>query len=75
VHATHLNGYFRAKQGGFRLSALPGGRTRLEGRTAYEVEMYPQVYWSLYADRIVEAIHLRVLRHIKRLAEASGPIE
>src|SRR2546425_7125545 len=26
VHATHLNGYFRAKQGGFRLSALPGGR-------------------------------------------------
>jgi len=31
--------------------------------------MFPQSYWTLAADRIVAAIHVRVLRHIKALAE------
>src|SRR5262245_20445063 len=73
VHPPHLDGYFRATHGEFRLVALPGGRTRLEGRTRYEVEMWPQGYWAAAAGRIVEAIHLRVLQHIKRLAETPRP--
>jgi hypothetical protein len=32
--------------------------------------MRPAGYWRLWCDAIVHRIHLRVLRHIKRLAEA-----
>jgi uncharacterized membrane protein YhaH (DUF805 family) len=69
VNPPHLDGYFRATHGEFRLTPVPGGRTRLEGRTTYVVNMFPQRYWTLPAGRIVEAIHARVLRHIKALAE------
>jgi uncharacterized membrane protein YhaH (DUF805 family) len=73
VSPPHLDSYFRATRGAFRLVPLPGGRTRLEGRTSYEVEMFPQGYWAVPADRIVSAIHLRVLKHIKQLAEQASP--
>ncbi len=69
VNPPHLDGYFRATHGEFRLTPLPGRRTRLEGRTAYVVDMFPQRYWTLPAGRIVAAIHERVLRHIAALAE------
>ncbi|MDP3911482.1 MAG: hypothetical protein Q8Q14_13940 [Gemmatimonadales bacterium] len=69
VNPPHLDGYFRATRGEFRLIALPDGRTRLEGRTAYLVDMFPQAYWSLAGHYIVEAIHTRVLNHIQTLAE------
>jgi len=73
VNPPHLDGYFRATHGEFRLTPLPGGRTRLEGRTAYVVDMFPQRYWTLPAGRIVAAIHERVLRHIAALAEEEEP--
>ncbi|HMC20077.1 MAG TPA: hypothetical protein VKH16_12640, partial [Gemmatimonadales bacterium] len=69
VNPPHLDGYFRATHGEFRLSPLPGGRTRLEGRTRYVVSLFPQAYWTLPAGRLVAAIHERVLRHIKAIAE------
>jgi len=69
IHPPHLDGYFRATHGEFRLTPLPGGRTRLEGRTAYVVDMFPQAYWTLPARAIVTAIHARVLHHIQTLAE------
>ncbi|HYX83205.1 MAG TPA: hypothetical protein VE714_12475 [Gemmatimonadales bacterium] len=69
VHPPHLDGYFRATHGEFRLTALPGGRTRLEGRTAYVIDMFPQAYWTVPARAIVTAIHARVLHHIRTLAE------
>jgi uncharacterized membrane protein YhaH (DUF805 family) len=69
VSPPHLEGYFRATHGEFRLAQLPHGRTRLEGRTSYTVDMFPQGYWAVAAGWIVSTIHLRVLRHIKRLAE------
>jgi uncharacterized membrane protein YhaH (DUF805 family) len=72
IRAPHLDGYFRGTYGEFRLEELPGGRTRLVGTTRYEVEMFPQTYWTIFADYIVERIHMRVLEHIERLAEASG---
>ncbi|HEY3220709.1 MAG TPA: SRPBCC family protein [Gemmatimonadales bacterium] len=75
VNPPHLDGYFRATHGEFRLTPLPGGGggTRLEGRTTYVVDMFPQRYWTLPAGRIVAAIHERVLRHIAALAEEEVP--
>ncbi|HEY7194194.1 MAG TPA: SRPBCC family protein [Gemmatimonadales bacterium] len=72
VHPPHLDGYFRATHGEFRLTPLPGDRTRLEGRTAYVVDMFPQAYWTVPARAIVTAIHARVLHHIQTLAEEEG---
>jgi hypothetical protein len=69
VRAAHLDGYFQATWGRFDLEELPGGRTLLVGTTRYEVRMYPQAYWALFADAIVERIHMRVLRHIEGLSE------
>jgi len=69
VNPPHLDGYFRATHGEFRLIPLPGGRTPLEGRTQYVVSLFPQTYWTLPAGRLVAAIHERVLQHIKAIAE------
>jgi polyketide cyclase/dehydrase/lipid transport protein len=49
VHPPHLDGYLRSNRGEFLLVALPGGRTRLEGRTWYEMDLFPQAYWSLWS--------------------------
>ncbi|MDP6385392.1 MAG: hypothetical protein QGI93_04275 [Planctomycetota bacterium] len=72
VNAPHLEQSFRSVRGEFRLTALPSGRTRLEGSTWYRVEMGPERYWKLWGDGIVHRIHGRVLRHIKRLSEFAG---
>ena len=69
VHPPHLDGYLRCQRGEFRLIELPGGRTRLEGSTWYEFEMYPQDYWTLWSDLCIHRIHRRVLDHIKDLSE------
>ena len=69
VHPPHLDGYFRATHGEFLLTPLPGGGTRLEGRTSYIVDMFPQAYWTLPAHAIVTAIHERVLGQIQRLSQ------
>ncbi len=72
VHAPHLNGYMTSKRGEFRLRALPGGRTRLEGSTWYELDIFPQSYWTIWSDTLISQIHQRVLDHIKTLSEKSG---
>jgi hypothetical protein len=72
IHPPHLEGYLRSRRGEFRLVPLPGGRTRLEGSTWYELEMYPQDYWTLWSDACIQRIHQRVLRHIKQVAEADS---
>lgn len=69
VHPPHLDGYLRSRRGEFRLIPLPGGRTRLEGRTWYELDMAPAWYWEWVADRVIHGIHARVLDHIKAQAE------
>jgi uncharacterized membrane protein YhaH (DUF805 family) len=68
----HLHGYLRSRRGEFRLVALPGGRTRLEGSTWYEVEMAPQVYWQMWSDFLIHRIHSRVLEHIKSEVETGS---
>ncbi len=71
IHPPHLEGYLQSRRGEFRLVPLPGGRTRLEGSTWYELEMYPQDYWTLWSDACIQRIHERVLEHIKQVAEAN----
>ena len=51
--------------------AIPGGRTRLEGRTWYTFEMHPQAYWIFWSDLSSHKIHDRVLVHIKQLSESA----
>jgi hypothetical protein len=72
VTPPHLDGYFRSRRGEFRLVAVSGGRTRLEGSTWYEMKLYPEAYWVVFGDALIGRIHQRVLRHIKVVAESEG---
>jgi uncharacterized membrane protein YhaH (DUF805 family) len=67
----HLNSFLESTRGQFVLEALPGGRTRLVGRTWYRTNMVPETYWRAWADTLIHAIHMRVLRHVASVAEAS----
>lgn len=70
VHPPHLEDMsLRSLRGEFRLVELPGGRTRLEGRTWYTFDMHPRIYWTLWSDYFIHRIHERVLEHVKQLAE------
>jgi uncharacterized membrane protein YhaH (DUF805 family) len=69
IHPPHLDGFMCSNRGEFLLLRLRDGRTRLEGRTWYEIRMFPQWYWTLWCDTIVHRIHGRVLRHIQEMSE------
>jgi hypothetical protein len=69
VAPPHLDGYLRSRRGEFRLIALPDGRTRLEGSTWYELRIAPVIYWKMFSDTLIRRIHLRVLDHVRVLAE------
>lgn len=73
IHPPHLDGSFRSTRGEFRLVELADGRTRLEGSTWYQLEIYPHAYWTVWTDALVHRIHKRVLQHIKRIAELDQP--
>jgi uncharacterized membrane protein YhaH (DUF805 family)/putative flippase GtrA len=64
VMPPHLDGYFHAVRGEFRLVRLTGNRTRLEGSTWYALRIAPAAYWGVFADLVVRRIHHRVLEHI-----------
>jgi len=51
------------------LTQLAGNRTRLTGTTWYTDRIWPSAYWRVWSDYFIHHIHLRVLEHIKRLAE------
>jgi hypothetical protein len=65
----HLDGFLESTRGQFILEPMPGGRTRLIGRTWYRTNMFPESYWRLWADPLIHAIHMKVLRHVASLAE------
>jgi uncharacterized membrane protein YhaH (DUF805 family) len=65
LHPPHLDFAMSSRRGEFRLVALPGGRTRLEGSTWYQIALGPQAYWAIWSDLIVHRIHERVLEHIR----------
>ncbi len=72
IHPPHLAGSFSSQRGEFRLISLADGRTRLEGRTWYQLKIYPLAYWTIWTDAILHRIHGRVLRHIRQAAEAEA---
>jgi hypothetical protein len=69
IEPPHLKGFLVSNGGQFLLTALPGGRTRLEGTTWYRHSLWPAAYWRLWSDEIIHEIHMRVLRHIKTETE------
>jgi Polyketide cyclase / dehydrase and lipid transport len=72
VLPKHLHGYLISKQGEFRLTRLPGNQTLLEGTTWYQHGLWPAEYWRWWSQAIIHRIHMRVLNHIRVLAEAPG---
>ena len=71
IAPAHLNGFFRSQHGQFLLTALPDGRTRLDGTTWYAQNLWPNRYWRVWSDYLVHRIHTRVLEHIKAESEAA----
>ncbi len=69
IVTKHLHGYLVSKHGQFRLIPLSNGRTLLEGTTWYQHGLWPAQYWKLWSDAIIHRIHLRVLNHVRALAE------
>jgi hypothetical protein len=69
VLPRHLHGYLVSKEGQFRLTGLENNRTLLEGTTWYQHGLWPAEYWRWWSDAIIHRIHLRVLNHIRALAE------
>jgi hypothetical protein len=65
----HLADYIDVVKGQFLLDDNGDGTTTLRGTTWYRVKVFPIAYWSLWSDRLLHAIHLRVLEHVKRLSE------
>ncbi len=69
LRPPHLEGYLKSREGQFLLTRLPNGNTLLEGTTWYQNSFWPSAYWNVWSDYIIHRIHLRVLEHVKRLAE------
>lgn len=71
INTPHMNDFLVSHGGQFHLIPLDGGkRTRLEGTTWYEHNLWPAGYWRLWSDAIIHRIHGRVLRHVKSLSES-----
>jgi len=69
VQPKHLHGYFMSKEGQFQLTRLANGHTLLAGTSWYQHGLWPAEYWRWWSDAIIHRIHLRVLNHIRTLAE------
>ena len=69
IRPKHLHGYLISEQGQFQLTPLAGGRTLLTGTTWYRHSLWPAQYWRLWSDVVIHRIHLRVLNHVRALAE------
>src|SRR5450432_2481799 len=51
IHVRHLDDHdFKPQRADFYLTALPNGRTRLDGWTTYQNRMWPGAYWRLWTD-------------------------
>jgi len=64
----HLQDTFVSERGQFKLTEVEG-KTILEGTTWYRQHIYPDIYWSKISNYIIHLIHLRVVEHIKSVAE------
>jgi hypothetical protein len=72
LDAPHLHSTYASLDGGFRLEALPGGRTRLVGASRYLLTVAPSTCWNLWTRKIVAQVQLRVMNHVKAQAESAA---
>ena len=64
-----LMGHLDAHRGQFELRDNGDGTTTLIGRTWYSLHVRPAAYFDWWTHDIFSAVHLRVMRHVKQLAE------
>jgi len=64
-----LLGHLDAHRGEFELRDNGDGTTTLVGRTWYSLQVRPAFYFDWWTHQIFRAVHLRVMRNVKRLAE------
>ena len=69
IDTTHIHSAYASLEGGFKLTALPDGRTRLVGESHYLLNIAPASYWNLWTREIVRMVQRRVLEHVKTQAE------
>jgi hypothetical protein len=55
--------------GSFSSANNGDGTTTLFGTTWYSLHVRPGWYFELWTQHVFSAVHLRVMRHVKRLAE------
>jgi hypothetical protein len=72
LHPPHLDASLRSVRGEFRMIPLADGRTRLEGSTWYTLTLGPELYFRLWSDAVIHRVHLRVLEHVRHLAETDA---
>lgn len=64
LNVPHLDEYFISTEGQFELTEVDANTTILEGTTWYKQDIWPGIYWKLWANYIIHKIHFRVLNHI-----------
>ena len=67
-----LLGHLDAHRGQFELRDNVDGTTTLIGRTWYSLHVRPAAYFDWWTHDIFRAVHLRVMRHVKRLSESGA---
>ncbi len=69
IHPPHLDWAVISERGEFLLNDLGDGKIELVGTTWFHTVMEPEPYWGWLSDRMIHAIHARVLNHIKTTVE------
>ena len=67
-----LLGHLDAHRGQFEFRDNGDGTTTLIGRTWYSLHVRPAAYFDWWTHDIFRAVHLRVMKHVKRLSESGG---
>jgi hypothetical protein len=65
----NIDQYIQVERGQFLITPRDDGTTELRGTTWYRLHLFPLAYWNGWARTFLHAIHLRVLEHVKHLAE------
>ncbi|WP_454803406.1 SRPBCC family protein [Mucilaginibacter phyllosphaerae] len=65
-----IMGHIDILRGQFLLKDNGNGTTRLTGNSWYRLYVFPVWYYDIWAESVTRNVHLRVMEHIKELAEA-----
>ncbi|MFD0766004.1 hypothetical protein ACFQZI_14165 [Mucilaginibacter lutimaris] len=64
-----IMGHIDILRGQFLLKDNGDGTTTLTGNSWYRLYVFPVWYYDIWAESITRNVHLRVMEHIKHLAE------